>query len=296
MGSIVGYLLVCQACRSSCCHDHYLCHHCCVSWQEFLCMLRLHGIPVPSTALPKTPRNSQNMYTPPSPAPTPALTHSDNIPFMSSMGSKRIFARNGGSGTVASVHQFGLEDTATMMDADCDEQPQASVSDMEQAVEVILQEIGEDMERPVSSLFPCLSGPSFTLFSVQNACVCQVDLLHVVCVYMLTLKPGMCWCLCCDVQHRMLESACFITSHIALPCHIHLCSDWCRNFKALLKDMYRCCWHLLLEAGINLPYCLSSVLCPLTLAALHTFKSGMCNSRRSVSTTCSPSMEQLTLQ
>ena len=156
-------------------------------------MLRLHGIPVPSTALPKTPRNSQTMYTPPSPAPTPALTDRDSIPFMSSMGSKRIFARNGGSGTVASVHQFGLEDTATMMDADCDEQPQASVSDMEQAVEVILQEIGEDMERPVSSLFPCLSGPSFTLLSVvQNACVCQVDLLHVVCVYVLTFKPDLC--------------------------------------------------------------------------------------------------------
>lgn len=74
---------------------------------------------------------------------------------MASMGSGRIFARNGGSGTVASVHQFGLEDTATMMDADDEaagEAGHASVADMNQAVEVILQEIGEDLERPVSAL------------------------------------------------------------------------------------------------------------------------------------------------
>lgn len=115
-------------------------------------MLRLHGIPVPSTALPKVARNSQNLYTPPSPAPTPAITAADNIPFMSSMGSRRIFARNGGSGTVASVHQFGLEDTATMMEADCEDEAQASVAEMEQAVEVILQEVGEDVGRPVSFL------------------------------------------------------------------------------------------------------------------------------------------------
>lgn len=122
--------------------------------QEFLCMLRLHGIPVPSTALPKVHRNSQNLFTSHSPAATPASSAADSISFMSSMGSRRIFARNGGSGTVASVHQFGLEDTATMMEADCDEEAQASVSDMEEAVEVILQEIGEDLERPVSSLVP----------------------------------------------------------------------------------------------------------------------------------------------
>ena len=69
---------------------------------------------------------------------------------MSSMGSRRIFARNGGSGTVASVHQFQLEDTATTMEAD-DDALQSSAQDMVAAVQVILQEIGEDVERPVST-------------------------------------------------------------------------------------------------------------------------------------------------
>lgn len=69
--------------------------------------------------------------------------------FMSSVGSRRIYARNAGSGTVASVHQFHLEDTATTMEAD-DYAMQSTSQDMEAAVQVILQEIGEDVERPVS--------------------------------------------------------------------------------------------------------------------------------------------------
>ena len=124
-------------------------------------MLKLHGIPVPSTALPKIPRDSSSLYPPPSLSSCPAGTHlgthlgqhaeqESNVKFMSSMGSRRIFARNGGSGTVASVHQFQLEDTATTMEAD-DYALQSSAQDMVAAVQVILQEIGEDVERPVSS-------------------------------------------------------------------------------------------------------------------------------------------------
>ena len=120
-------------------------------------MLQLHGIPVPSTALPKVPRDSRSLYAPPGPPSSSADTHNpkqaeqhSNVKFMSSMGSRRIFARNGGSGTVASVHQFQLEDTATTMETD-DYAMQSSPQDMVAAVQVILQEIGEDIERPVSS-------------------------------------------------------------------------------------------------------------------------------------------------
>ena len=120
-------------------------------------MLQLHGIPVPSTALPKVPRDSSSLCSLPSPSSSSIGTHTgqhveheDNVRFMSSMGSRRIFARNGGSGTVASVHQFQLEDTATTMEAD-DDALQSSAQDMVAAVQVILQEIGEDVERPVST-------------------------------------------------------------------------------------------------------------------------------------------------
>lgn len=131
--------------------------------QEFLCMLQLHGIPVPSTALPRVPRDSSSLYSPVlSPCSSAGVhangtntddhaKHKSNVRFMSSMGSRRIFARNGASGTVASVHQFQLEDTATTMEAD-DDAMQSTAQDMEAAVHVILQEIGEDPERPVSSL------------------------------------------------------------------------------------------------------------------------------------------------
>ncbi len=124
--------------------------------QEFLCMLQLHGTPVPSSALPRIPKESSTLLSPlssssSSPHPSDRLRacHDQNVKFMSSMGSRRIFARNGGSGTVASVHQFQLEDTATTMEAD-DCATQSTVQDMEAAVAVILQEIGEDIERPVS--------------------------------------------------------------------------------------------------------------------------------------------------
>lgn len=128
-------------------------------------MLHLHGIPVPSTALPRVPRDSSSLYSPVlSPCSSAGIhtngadtddqaKHKSNVRFMSSMGSRRIFARNGASGTVASVHQFQLEDTATTMEAD-DDAMQSTSQDMEAAVHVILQEIGEDPERPVSSL-PC---------------------------------------------------------------------------------------------------------------------------------------------
>ncbi|KAL3161382.1 hypothetical protein ABBQ32_010273 [Trebouxia sp. C0010 RCD-2024] len=127
--------------------------------QEFLCMLQLHGIPVPSTALPRVPRDSSSLYSPVlSPCSSAGVhangtntddhaKHKSNVRFMSSMGSRRIFARNGASGTVASVHQFQLEDTATTMEAD-DDAMQSTAQDMEAAVHVILQEIGEDPERP----------------------------------------------------------------------------------------------------------------------------------------------------
>lgn len=124
-------------------------------------MLQLHGIPVPSTALPRVPRDSSSLYSPPPSPCSSASTHPNgtasndqakqksNVRFMSSMGSRRIFARNGGSGTVASVHHFQLQDTATTMEAD-DDAMQSTSQDMEAAVHVILQEIGEDPDRPVS--------------------------------------------------------------------------------------------------------------------------------------------------
>jgi hypothetical protein len=118
-------------------------------------MLQLHGTPVPSSALPTVPKDSSTLLplssSSSSPHPSDGLpaSHDQNVKFMSSMGSRRIFARNGGSGTVASVHQFQLEDTATTMDAD-DCAGQSTIQDMEAAVAVILQEIGEDIERPVS--------------------------------------------------------------------------------------------------------------------------------------------------
>ena len=119
-------------------------------------MLQLHGIPVPSTALPRVPRDSSSLYSPVTSLCPSAGTHSSdhpkgmsNVRFMSSMGSRRIFARNAGSGTVASVHQFHLEDTASTVEAD-DYAMQSTSQDMEAAVQVILQEIGEDVERPVS--------------------------------------------------------------------------------------------------------------------------------------------------
>lgn len=121
--------------------------------QEFLCMLQLHGTPVPSSALPRVPKESSSLLSPlsssfsPHPSDPLRACHDQNVKFMASMGSRRIFARNGGSGTVASVHQFQLEDTATTMDAD-DCAMQSTVQDMEAAVAVILQEIGEDIERP----------------------------------------------------------------------------------------------------------------------------------------------------
>ena len=126
-------------------------------------MLQLHGIPVPSNALPKVPRDSSTLRSsaavrptlPQQPGNSPAggLAHGEdtNVKFMSSMGSRRIYARNGGSGTVASVHQFHLEDTATTMDSD-DFPSQTTVQEMESAITVILQEIGEDVLRPVSYL------------------------------------------------------------------------------------------------------------------------------------------------
>lgn len=123
-------------------------------------MLQLHGIPVPSTALPRVPRDSSSLYSPAAlPCPSAGTrTNSQpqgvpNVRFMSSMGSRRIYARNAGSGTVASVHQFHLEDTATTMEAD-DYAMQSTSQDMEAAVQVILQEIGEDVERPVSHPLP----------------------------------------------------------------------------------------------------------------------------------------------
>ena len=150
-------------------------------------MLQLHGIPVPSTALPKVLRDSSSLY---SPVPLPCSAagihtngtktngqakHKSNVRFMSSMGSRRIFARNGGSGTVASVHQFQLEDTATTMEAD-DDAMQSTSQDMEAAVHVILQEIGEDPERPVSG-FPfrllCSAYTSSLLSLSVTQCNCQ---------------------------------------------------------------------------------------------------------------------------
>lgn len=122
-------------------------------------MLQLHGIPVPSTALPRVPRDSSSLYSPaalPCPSAGPRTNSqpqaTPNVRFMSSMGSRRIYARNAGSGTVASVHQFHLEDTATTMEAD-DYAMQSTSQDMEAAVQVILQEIGEDVERPVSHTY-----------------------------------------------------------------------------------------------------------------------------------------------
>lgn len=123
-------------------------------------MLQLHGIPVPSTALPRVPRDSSSLYSPVTALRPSAGVHTNdktkgvsNVRFMSSMGSRRIFARNAGSGTVASVHQFHLEDTASTMEAD-DFAMQSTSQDMEAAVQVILQEIGEDVERPVSCSLP----------------------------------------------------------------------------------------------------------------------------------------------
>lgn len=120
-------------------------------------MLQLHGVPVPATALPKVPQDSNSLYPFSSATPSSADAHKNhsgsegnpNLKFMSSMGSRRIFARNGGSGTVASVHQFLLEDTATTMEA-VDYAMQSTAQDMVGAVQVILQEIGEDPERQVS--------------------------------------------------------------------------------------------------------------------------------------------------
>ncbi len=142
-------------------------------------MLQLHGTPVPSSALPRVPKESSSLLSPlssssSSPHPSDRLRacHDQNVKFMSCIGSRRIFARNGGSGTVASVHQFQLEDTATTMDAD-DCAMQSTVQDMEAAVAVILQEIGEDIERPVS--LSCAFG---------NTCmppVCFSQLLHSLC-------------------------------------------------------------------------------------------------------------------
>ncbi len=135
-------------------------------------MLQLHGVPVPSNALPKTPRDSRTLQSSvgmSSPASADLQNHSagchhaahgPHVKFMSSMGSRRIFARNGGSGTVASVHHFQLEDTATTMEAD-DYAMQSTVQDMEAAVGVILQEIGEDVERPVSTLSAVLLFQAF---------------------------------------------------------------------------------------------------------------------------------------
>lgn len=122
--------------------------------QEFLCMLQLHGNPVPPTALPRVSTDSITLQSSAPSAPgvpghtgSPHDKHAHRVKFMSSMGSRRIFARNGGSGTVASVHQFHLDDTATTMEAD-EYALQSTVQDMEAAVGVILQEIGEDVERP----------------------------------------------------------------------------------------------------------------------------------------------------
>ena len=121
-------------------------------------MLQLHGIPVPATALPRVPTDSSSLQSsalsspataqPPGPMPN---RHHVNMQFMSSTGSRRIYARNGGSGTVASVHQFELDDMASSMEAD-DYALQNTVGEMEAAVGVILQEIGEDIDRLVSDL------------------------------------------------------------------------------------------------------------------------------------------------
>ena len=142
-------------------------------------MLQLHGTPVPSSALPRVPKDSSTLLSPlrsssSSPHSSDRLraSHDHHMKFMSSMGSRRIFARNGGSGTVASVHQFQLEDTATTMDAD-ESAMQSTVQDMEAAVAVILQEIGEDIERPVSH--SCAFG------DMCMTAVCFSQLLHFLC-------------------------------------------------------------------------------------------------------------------
>ena len=141
-------------------------------------MLHLHGIPVPSTALPKVPRDSRSLYSPSTVPSGSAGIHTNdpakersNVRFMSSMGSRRIFARNGGSGTVASVHHFHLEDTATTMEAD-DYATQSTSEEMEAAVQVILQEIGEDVERPVSHslLVAAVLCVAYTAFGVAVRC------------------------------------------------------------------------------------------------------------------------------
>ena len=87
---------------------------------------------------------------------------------------------------MASVHQFQLEDTATTMDAD-DWAMQSTLQDMEAAVAVILQEIGEDIERPVSLSCACehvqpCSGVFYTLLHnvqqlhiINMPCVCPTS-------------------------------------------------------------------------------------------------------------------------
>ena len=131
-------------------------------------MLQLHGIPVPVTALPRVPTDSSSLRSSGVSGPAPAHSpgplpnrHQVNVQFMSSTGSRRIYARNGGSGTVASVHQFELDDMASSMEAD-DYALQSTLGEMEAAVGIILQEIGEDIDRPVCvALHETLINPCF---------------------------------------------------------------------------------------------------------------------------------------
>lgn len=146
-------------------------------------MLQLHGNPVPPTALPRVSTDSITLQSSAPSAPgvpghtgSPHDKHAHRVKFMSSMGSRRIFARNGGSGTVASVHQFHLDDTATTMEAD-EYALQSTVQDMEAAVGVILQEIGEDVERPVScKLAQCTPSACKHWFPMQLLMTCLLHL------------------------------------------------------------------------------------------------------------------------
>ena len=188
-------------------------------------MLQLHGTPVPSSALPRVPKDSSTLLSPlssssSSPHPSDRLpaSHDHNVKFMSSMGSRRIFARNGGSGTVASVHQFQLEDTATTMDAD-ESAMQSTVQDMEAAVAVILQEIGEDIERPVSH--------SCAFEDMCMPAVCSSQLLHFLCD---GLEVSNFCCIMC--------SSC---SSIGMPC---VCGtmDLDHHLRLLHLCMCTCAW------------------------------------------------------
>lgn len=296
-------------------------------------MLQLHGIPVPSTALPRVPRDSSSLYSPVASLRPSAGTHPNdqakevsNVSFMSSMGSRRIFARNAGSGTVASVHQFHLEDTASTMDAE-DDPMQSTSQDMEAAVQVILQEIGEDVERPVSpSLSAAVNCTSkvfccyFTLhysivFLNRNVCFKLSQLQSHLPHQELMSFQSCCTRLVVTLQHTQANM--FATSLLldqALFDSVH-----CRSSKAQLSATSSCCWHQLVapNPSLNLITITSSCMhcqqlhckpaaaailmliwvCPSTprKQSYQTCRSGMCNSRLSVNTICCPSMEQLTL-